>query len=58
MPFEFSLFDGGTPRWYSNEELLTLASPNDPTLPYVYADFEWAHCADEGVDFASLLPTT
>ncbi|KAH8052592.1 symporter [Aureococcus anophagefferens] len=56
VPFAFSLLEGrdGAPAAYTNEELLALASPREPNLPYVYADFDWAHCARAGYDFAAL----
>lgn len=38
----------------TNEQLLDLMDPNEPTLPYVYDHFEWSHCNDVGVDFSSM----
>lgn len=55
VPFQFSLKDDDAPVFYTNVEILALASPESPTLPYVFADFDWDHCVEFGYDFASLL---
>ena len=36
---------------------LKMASPESPTLPYVYDTFEWNHCKDAGYDFDDLINT-
>jgi hypothetical protein len=46
LPFK-GFTAGGHGRHYSNGELLELLKPTNPELPYVYADFEWAHCDDD-----------
>ena len=42
-------------RLYTTNEIMQLASPESDSMPYVYADFAWEHCASAGWDFASLM---
>merc|ERR1719198_1031452 len=46
LPFTglFDDYDGP----YTNRELLALADPGDSKAPYIYDNFEWPHCLDEG----------
>jgi len=48
--------DDGSPglkKTYTNWEMYTMSNPAtvEYSLPYVYADFIWNHCMDEGFDF-------
>ena len=43
--------DGITPynsTFYTVAELMDLFSPFTVTIPYVYDDFEWKHCEEQG----------
>lgn len=45
LPFKgFTAQDETSGRHYSNHELYDLFAPNNPNLPYIYADFNWDHC--------------
>ena len=46
LPFTelFDAHDGP----YSNKELLNLMDPSMSSSPYIYDNFEWPHCLDEG----------
>ena len=45
LPFKgFTPQDEASGKRYSNRELYDLFAPNNPDLPYVYADFNWDHC--------------
>ena len=61
IPFQFSIKTSDdtnfTQKFYTNHEVLEMASPEDPTLPYVYDTFEWSHCKDAGYDFDNLVNT-
>lgn len=62
IPFQFSIKTSDdtnetVQKFYTNHEVLELASPEAPTLPYVYADFEWQHCKEAGYDFDDLINT-
>ncbi|KAH8058255.1 symporter [Aureococcus anophagefferens] len=66
IPFAFSLRDGdegGDPTMqtlYTNEEMYDLLDPASPVVPFIYADFDWAHCdsAIYGLDFTDFLTST
>jgi hypothetical protein len=32
---------------YTNAELLALFTASNPSLPYVYSDFDWSHCGSD-----------
>ena len=34
----------------TNQELYQYFDPKNPSLPYVYEDFEWAHCDADGAE--------
>ena len=61
IPFQFSIKTSDdtnyTQKFYTNHEVLEMASPESPTLPYVYDTFEWNHCKDAGYDFDDLINT-
>lgn len=38
----------------TNEELYAKMDPTSDAMPYIFADFEWQHCKDYGVDFGSM----
>lgn len=61
IPFQFSIKTSDdtnyTQKFYTNHEVLEMASPENPTLPYVYDTFEWNHCKDAGYDFDDLINT-
>lgn len=43
----------------TNAELYALGDPLKPTaLPYVFDDFRWKHCAEEGFDFEAFASIT
>ena len=46
LPFT-GLFDSDSGP-YTNRELLALADPKYDKAPYIYDNFEWPHCLDEG----------
>ena len=46
LPFT-GLFDDSR-NGRTNRELLALADPADSGAPYIYDNFEWPHCLDEG----------
>ena len=46
LPFTF-LFEGHDGP-YSNKELVDLMDPTGADSPYIYDNFEWPHCLDEG----------
>lgn len=48
IPLE-GLFEPET--YMTNQELYTKMDPTTDAMPYVFADFEWAHCKDAGIDF-------
>lgn len=35
----------------TNREALQAFDPRSNSLPYIYDNFKWTHCADDGVDF-------
>ena len=42
-------FEGGsTETRYTNADLMVLFDPTNSSIPYVYDNFEWPHCAEEG----------
>jgi hypothetical protein len=41
-------FDSENDKRYTNADLMVLFDPTNSSVPYVYADFEWSHCAEEG----------
>jgi len=54
MPWKL-MMDTGSKRvqkTYSNKEMFSATNPiGDFKMPYVYDNFEWPHCIDEGFDF-------
>eukprot|EP00903_Cladosiphon_okamuranus_P007185 g6977.t1 len=36
-------------KFYTNGELYALLHPSKMDLPYVYDNFEWPHCDEQGV---------
>jgi hypothetical protein len=56
QPFS-NLFDDDHDNFYTNTELYQLLHPKSDTLPYVYDNFNWAHCEVIGYDFG-FPPTT
>ena len=53
LPFTGLFDDSNGP--YTNRELLALADPADSGAPYIYDNFEWPHCLDEGYSVDLLL---
>jgi len=44
-----------TPQAYTNVDLRSRIDPiGDYQLPYVYDNFDWDHCAEEGFDFSEI----
>ena len=45
---------------YTNEEMYDLLDPASPVVPFIYADFDWAHCdsAIYDLDFTDFLTST
>ncbi|CAM9143463.1 unnamed protein product [Phaeothamnion confervicola] len=44
--------DRAAQHYYTNDEIVRLFDPRNPALPYVYADFDWAHCQEGDVQEA------
>merc|ERR1719198_1049031 len=50
--------DSENDKRYTNAELMVLFDPTNSSVPYVYADFEWSHCAEEGYPSDLMIPTS
>ena len=37
---------------YTNEEIYSLSNPDSGIMPYIYGDFSWHHCVQEGWDMS------
>jgi hypothetical protein len=48
MPFSTLFGEETGPHYYSNSELFNNFRPENPSLPYVYDDFNWPHCWSSG----------
>jgi len=42
-----NLFDNGD-YYYTNEDIYHFTNPSNEYFPYVYDNFRWSHCAEEG----------
>ena len=45
-------------RHYSNQETRDMIRPDAYRMPYVYSQFEWPHCSEEGYDFRHIFEET
>jgi hypothetical protein len=50
LPFDLSAVSSSLSRATTNQELYDWLSPTNPSLPYVYDSFKYAHCMAAGVD--------
>ena len=55
MTPHFTLFDETGPNTRSNRELVHLFDPSVNALNYIYDNFEWPHCAEQGYDMNDLF---
>ena len=53
-PAPAAMYDTLNATRYTNQELYDKMAPDSAAMPYVYADFEWSHCALAGWDFSSI----
>eukprot|EP00618_Florenciella_parvula_P017611 CAMPEP_0119466112 /NCGR_PEP_ID=MMETSP1344-20130328/921_1 /TAXON_ID=236787 /ORGANISM="Florenciella parvula, Strain CCMP2471" /LENGTH=725 /DNA_ID=CAMNT_0007498409 /DNA_START=17 /DNA_END=2194 /DNA_ORIENTATION=- len=54
--FQLEASSKGIGELYTNQELYQLFDPKSPSLPYVYDNFEWEHCASGTVSSHSESP--
>ena len=45
QPFSDLFGEGNEKHLYTNQELYQLFDPQNPTLNYVYDNFDWSHCS-------------
>ena len=55
LPFTFLFESHDGP--YSNKELVDLMDPTGADSPYIYDNFEWPHCVDEGYSADLMVQT-
>ena len=55
LPFSGLFDDSG--NWYTNKELLHLTDPSNSRSTYIYDNFEWPHCVDEGYSADLMVQT-
>lgn len=52
MTPEFPLGKVSAANKLTNRELLGALDPAKPSVPYIYDNFQWPHCLEEGINMA------
>jgi hypothetical protein len=44
----------GEGSWSDLTGLYEYMDPSSDNMPYIFADFDWSHCSDLGIDFGQM----